>query len=105
MAGEVRCDQFHPPYRGRREIMPRTCPNTMRFGDTCARLDTHSGELRVCPFLYGLAVVSDEKHHAEGRSLTEMRALLAASEMYSTTQWTALCLEADDAHTLPGIQP
>ena len=105
MAGTVRLDQFNPPFRGRMELMPRTCPVTMRFGEVCMRYDTHSGGSAFCPFLYGLQVVVDDRHHAEGRSCHEMRDLAAASEMYSTRQWTALCLQAPPDHVQPGIHP
>lgn len=105
MAGDVKADQFNPPYRGRIELMPRVCPSTDRFGEVCCRLDTHTGGIKCCAFLYGIHAVIDEKHQVEGRSLGEMRDILASWEVASTRQYTCLCLQAPPAHTQAGVYP
>jgi|ERR1700693_1244556 len=104
MAGEVRTDSYRVPGVSVLDLVARLCPVTQRYGQVCTRFDPHSGELKVCPFWYGLSIDEGTWHFGEARSLTEARAWLSTQEGGTRRDYTVRCLRKESAGLEPGAR-
>lgn len=96
MSGLVKVQMFMVPGVTVADLVADACPWSARYGEICQRYDPGSGELKVCPYWYGLRIFSERGYAGEARTPEDARQWLSTHELGQFRQYQVLCLAAHD---------
>ena len=105
MAGLVRVDSFYVPGSECRDLVARTCSCTGKYGEICQRYDQHSGEIKCCPYWYGLRIFLQQRYAAEVRTPEDAAQWMATHEMQETRYYEVMCLECPSVMSPGATRP